>query len=385
MTVKDALLKNAGVKLAKDGKSVFNYNPGKYSAGLNWAFALTVMPSLLTKASGIQLVFLLGCLHFWVWVVSNPSDVWADRMIPMCHAQMVGLTRFVLGLFVSLIIGKTYYANRGQFGVLFGRSMGLSQMVAAWVKAPDDNPEAATQACEARKLIVRWANASFRLMWLETGVLDTPEKIGKDMLSSGLMTEDEWNHVAGLSSRCTHIYQWMNNVLVQLLDAGYIRDTILLNRMHEQIDDMRAANVWGLPSVPIPYVTLITVMVKMNLLTHAFAAGAVVRAAIDGEATWLALLIPHLDLSLHSFLFQGLLDLHGLLYNPNQGLLLGHLPVVNFLAFVQSVTNALLSESCIQGVKLPYKLDLPPINGGITLREGANAATAQQEEKAALA
>lgn len=373
MAAKDALLRNAGVKLAKDGKSVFNYNPGKYSAGFNWALALTVMPALLTRSSMIQFVFLLGLLHFWVWVVSNPQDEYADSMIHNCYDQISDLTRFVLGLFVSLILSRTYYANRSMFGTLFGRSMGLSQMVAAWIKAPGDNPEAVTQADVARKLIVRWANASFRLMWLETGILSTAEELGNDMIDNGLMTEAEWKHVASLSSRCTHIYQWMNNVLVQLLDAGYICDPILLNRMHEQIDDMRAANVWGLPSLPIPYVTIVTIMVKFHLIAAALAGGADVRMAIDANGTWVATLIPQLDLLLQSFLFQGLLDLHGLLYNPNQGLLLGHLPVVNFLAFVQNVTNALLNESCIQGAKLPYQLDLPPLNGAAAsaLREVA--------------
>merc|ERR1711976_1006168 len=58
-------------------------------------------------------------------------------------------------------------------------------------------------------------------------------------------------------------------------------------------------------------------------------------------------------LFLNNFLYQGLLDIHGLLYSPNGGELLGHLPVENFLSFVFDVTHNMILTSGInskQGV-----------------------------------
>ena len=62
---------------------------------------------------------------------------------------------------------------------------------------------------------------------------------------------------------------------------------------------------------------------------------------------------------IQNLLYQGFLDLHGWLYSPNGGVLIGHLPVNNFLDFVHRVTYGMINESgCAVQDKLPYKLDL---------------------------
>merc|ERR1712187_1107920 len=62
------------------------------------------------------------------------------------------------------------------------------------------------------------------------------------------------------------------------------------------------------------------------------------------------------DIFLQTFLYQGLLDLHGCLYSPNGGERLGHLPADNFLDFVQKVTFAMVSQSGKEAQEvLPYK------------------------------
>merc|ERR1719276_180081 len=111
------------------------------------------------------------------------------------HRELGGLTRFVLGLFVSLALAKTYYANRGEFGVLFGRTMGFSQMVVAWVHAPmPQNGGSSVAACNARRLLLRWANAAFRLLVLEVKNTDGDE-IGAEMVERCLLTDLEWSHI----------------------------------------------------------------------------------------------------------------------------------------------------------------------------------------------
>jgi len=281
------------------------------------------------------------------------------------------LTPFLLGLFISLMLSKTYYANRGMFGTLFGRSLAFAQMVMAWVRAPTKGQE--EQARRAQSLLVRWTNAAFRLMVLECKAGVTVEMIEADMLEQELLTEKEWSHIRSLPSRCTHIYQWMNNTLADLLQKGFvIPNEGCLRTMHNQIEEMRAANCFGLPSLPFPYTLMITAMVKIHLVTMACANGAAIV-----EDTWKGSKVSKMTLAGYSFelfltniFYQGMLYLHGLLFNPNSGDELGHLPVVNFLSFVKTVSTNLVKHN----QDLPYDLDLEMAGQGGFGRPGSGAA-----------
>merc|ERR1719498_539143 len=106
--------------------------------------------------------------------------------IPEIYEHLEKLTPFVLGLFISLMIAKTYYANRGMFGTLFGRSLAFAQMVVAWVRAPSANQKAA--AVRAQHLLIRWTNAAFRLMVCECKDGVRKDMLEQDMLNSDLLT-----------------------------------------------------------------------------------------------------------------------------------------------------------------------------------------------------
>mmetsp|Transcript_42722 Transcript_42722/g.74291 ORF Transcript_42722/g.74291 Transcript_42722/m.74291 type:complete len:197 (+) Transcript_42722:3-593(+) len=195
------------------------------------------------------------------------------------------------------------------------------------------------------------------------------------MIEKNLLTKGEWEKIEKLASRCTHIYQWMSNVLTDLFEHGFIKDGTQLVHMCTQVDEMRGANVWGLPSLPIPYTQIITQMVKMHVLMLACNNGMLAGeqfAQIDAIGfkghNLGVLIILHLDLAFHHYLYQGLLDLHGALYNPNAGIWLGHMPSLNFMDFVRNVTEHLHSENDT----LPYSLELPKLGKGRTNGEVAN-------------
>lgn len=360
-----------GVKLSKDGKSVFNYNPGHFQAGLNFLIALPLLPGFLNRAHFFQLIVLYCVMQLYLWLLadSTAADYGPlDKQVQWCYGNIAGISRFVLGLFVSLVLSKTYYANRGVFGTVFGCAMGLAQMTVSWVRVPprhSGNVAAKESSKKAQEMIVRWINAAFRLMWLEAVPGVSTEAIGKEMISENLLTQAEWDKITGLSSRCTHIYQWISNVLSDLTDRGYVGSYAQLSLMQKQVDSMRGANVWGLPSLPITYVQIITHMVKMHVMILAINNGALARHVYMkseqdgyGYQNVLVLILLHLDLAFHHYLYQGLLDLHGALYNPNAGSYLGHLPALNFMSFVKDVTNHLVSENDT----LPYKLSLVDLN-----------------------
>lgn len=367
------LLKRFGVNIGKNGHTVLSYNPRIVQSGGNIIVVMCLLPRIFTRTLGAQwiaLCFMAEAYALWCSYGDNEGDAVIRRF----SDTVQGLTRFVLGLFVSLVLAKTYYANRGEFGTVFGRTMGFAQMVTAWVRMPLNFrcPNHARRVqLDARHLLVRWANAAFRLMVLEARDVK-PEQIGQNLMQRELLSEAEWNHVAGLKSRATHVYQWMNNVVHDLQDAGYIRNPIYVMRMNTHIDDMRAANVWGLPSLPIMYTILITIMVKLSLSLLAFNQGSrlkcfanlrnggalfgvVAGSSITGmSADSNRLIWAHMELVLSmgmaNLLYQGLIDIHEVLFHPNQGTEVSHMPSDNFLDFVETVTTDLIAKN----ESLPY-------------------------------
>ena len=78
------------------------------------------------------------------------------------------LVGFVVGGFISQALAKTYYAGRSQSGNVYSQTIALASMVASYLHPsnPDDQEEAA-EVQDTRKLLVRWMNAAFRLMYLK--------------------------------------------------------------------------------------------------------------------------------------------------------------------------------------------------------------------------
>jgi hypothetical protein len=297
-----------------------------------------------------------------MWTSPSPANGMLDIMLETCWNDYSTLTRFVLGLYVSLSLAQTYYANRTVFGTTFGSSLGATQMIASWIKAPDGTPEQRASAKRAQLLLVRWLNAAFRLLVLELRGLPA-DQIGERLVSRRLLNDREWAHIETRTSRATHIYQWASNVVADMARVGYLQHPWVTS-LNDQLNLLRGANVWGLPSLPYPYTMLITFMVKLELFFMANVRAAYLRRAWptgqDDSHAVLSVLAILLHIFVTLFLYQGLLDLQGWLYSPNAGIKIGHLPADNFLDFVQTVTMDIINESGADAEQLPYRLDLAP-------------------------
>eukprot|EP00927_Polykrikos_kofoidii_P013020 TRINITY_DN1566_c0_g4_i1.p1 TRINITY_DN1566_c0_g4~~TRINITY_DN1566_c0_g4_i1.p1 ORF type:complete len:461 (-),score=54.35 TRINITY_DN1566_c0_g4_i1:48-1430(-) len=369
-------LKYAGIKLSKSGRSVFNYDPRKVTRFMTWVGLAFTLPPNFNRWWYFQLLCMWGLAGAYFATLSDTKvgsrlhgmmdDMGVLDSIVVGHAKSLkDFSTFILGLYISLALAQTYYKNRGVFGTVFGSSLGFSQMAAAWIRPPVGRQGRAQSdaARGSQELLIRWNNAAYRLLVLE--VLDTPaEEIGDDLVTKReMLTEAEWKSIAKLPSRATHIYQWMNNVLWDLMDGGYLPTRCMIT-MQEQVDMMRGANVWGLPSLPLPYTMFVTVVVKMFMFAEACHQGVLLAGIwpdkmATGTENQIREFLPMLSLMWNLFLvnllFQGALDLHGWIYSPNGGEYLGHLPAENFLAFVQKVCVDMLAESGAISGKLPYK------------------------------
>ena len=73
------------------------------------------------------------------------------------------LVSFVLAGFIGNALAQTYYANRGLSTAVFNSTMGLSSLIASYVRS--SNPEDDAEVREIHQLLVRWAIAAFRLIF----------------------------------------------------------------------------------------------------------------------------------------------------------------------------------------------------------------------------
>jgi hypothetical protein len=84
------------------------------------------------------------------------------------------LTNFVLGLYVSNVIAKIYYAQRSMLGDSFGGILGCCMRLLSSVKRLEVDDQAGSAPVlpanvkRAQQRMIRWTNAIFRLLWLES-------------------------------------------------------------------------------------------------------------------------------------------------------------------------------------------------------------------------
>jgi hypothetical protein len=268
-------------------------------------------------------------------------------MLLSMESQLGGLTRFVLGGFVSMALTRTYYSNRSLLGNTFGNTLGAAMSITSCIKATRDEDKEEVLAIQT--LLVRWLNAAFLLMFLENAGL-VSAKSGYNLLEGSLMP-DEWAHIAPLPSRCTYIYQWVGSLVIDCSNWGFVDPAIAVS-IYKQVEDLRGCNVWGLPSLPYPYSLIITFMVKSYLLVATLNIGYEMSfywasflfipggtAIYERVACYMANL---LYLFCINVLYQGLLDIHSLLRNPNQDRFIGHLCTQRFLKFTHDVSGNLV-------------------------------------------
>lgn len=220
--------------------------------------------------------------------------------------------------------------------------------------------------------LIRWLNAVFRLLWLEC--CDYDKQIDGDLsIMQGslgpLLTEAEWRRVRNLPSRCTHIISWANTSLQDLRAEGYLTDDAAAD-LAQYLDDLRSSNVWGLSGLPYPYVFLVTLLVKVNIVFIAFQAAVHCQKLNKIEVTmeilgrpqlawefYTAAWVTWLGFAIRAWLYQALVDLYVMLRNPNQGVLAGHMPTPTFLQFTEAVTFGMYTNQGAMPRPFYHKVD----------------------------
>eukprot|EP00656_Telonema_subtile_P020243 TRINITY_DN21393_c0_g1_i3.p1 TRINITY_DN21393_c0_g1~~TRINITY_DN21393_c0_g1_i3.p1 ORF type:complete len:287 (+),score=55.36 TRINITY_DN21393_c0_g1_i3:262-1122(+) len=206
-----------------------------------------------------------------------------------------------------------------------------------------------------QRRMIRWANAIFRLLWLESceyeGQINDSIRVMDGNLGP-LLTQKEWDRIKNVPSRVTHILYWLNTSVDDLKRAGFLDDQAA-SQLANQLDTIRSSNNYGLSSLPYPYVFAIASMTKFMLLFSSVAFGfrvsLIKNASEYADDGWVShrqelLAWTVFQMGAVAWIYQALLDLYILLRNPNQGKLAGHMPTPDFLQFTEAVTCGMMCQ-----------------------------------------
>jgi len=382
---------------------------------------ITAMPyRVFTRNSSITPVICLGialligfvsnaCDGAWIWVSpdeTHPLQQIASYMsTSTCPTEIIfqdmadgfqTLTNFVLGLYVSNVLASIYYAQRSMLGDSFGGILGFCMRLLSSVKPVQMDEHAGSAPTlpphvkRAQKRMIRWTNAIFRLLWLESCEYD--QQISDDItVMDGnlgpLLTRNEWERIKAVPSRVTHIIFWINTTVDDMKKTGYL-DDMSANELGNTLNTLRSSNNYGLSSLPFPYVFTIASMTKLFILFRTIEQGYTMGLMVDaanslggwsrGNGTVQGLFVLSIELVATVWMYQALLDLYCLLRNPNQGKLAGHMPVPDFLQFTEAVTCEMMEtqetaprplfaeesddeDSVVEKSKLKVKSDMPNV------------------------
>ena len=91
-------------------------------------------------------------------------------------------------------------------------------MLASYVHPtnPDDLEEAA-EVDATRRVLVRWMNAAFRMMYLKHRGEDA-----SILITEGYLTDDEWEELKDVTKPAMHLYQWVVDVLYQCTSKEFL-------------------------------------------------------------------------------------------------------------------------------------------------------------------
>ena len=95
-----------------------------------------VYQSWISKALGKSATMIMS-------TTGLPVKTAARSVSPDCHS-------FVLGLFTSLSLARTYYSNRALLGTVFAKVLGLGMFAASFIRALSSNPTAARRRSPRR-------------------------------------------------------------------------------------------------------------------------------------------------------------------------------------------------------------------------------------------
>eukprot|EP00053_Salpingoeca_punica_P009301 m.83233 g.83233 ORF g.83233 m.83233 type:complete len:415 (+) comp14964_c0_seq1:236-1480(+) len=331
--------KKMATLLEWDGPHIVQYSAAKLFRHDFFIMRGTVF-DLRQRFAWIQLVFLtLVSLVVAVYQVKvadvetgeAESDHWWDHL-NSASTMVNNMVVFLLGFYTTQVINRWWDLRMALSG-LHTSVRDVSLLTATYLSPVDAKP--------LREAMVRYCNVLHAM----TFKLHNIEEDWSDLLEKRFLTEDEVSALKGVSSPTMTVCHWCSTLVVKavaekLLLVPESSVTLLQNGITSLRETTSRINTMVECQLPFPYVHLLTVIVKVALLTLAASQGQQAGSLyLRRHPTWIVFLA--LRLILMNFFYQGLLELQVILANPFQQHP-AHFPRQTFIDRVERDTRTII-------------------------------------------
>lgn len=319
----------AQVRLMDDREAIQDYQPMKFSSfRVCCACKGTIMldPILLIEQCIITIIFLAFALPVYIYF---KEDMAADRkgavnVREWLNTQegkmrafakiMTGLAAFLLSFYTSISVTRWWTIRTDGVGGVKSATMDLCMWVSQFC----------TREEKVLSAIRRYSRASLILVFLwRRGQASDVKQLKAQLTGRQLLDEGEvdkllkWNH-------CLHetIWAWQAGIVTMLHKEGKIKSEQLLSLLLERCSNGRAAiqciHTHCAVRIPMQYVHLLGLLVKMHNLVLAIIMGTLFGAALrDSEVIICFQLFGRTCLL--PFLFNAILLINAELSDPFEG------------------------------------------------------------------
>lgn len=289
----------------------------KYDVGSihRLGFAVVLRGTVLEDPFLILQTLTLICISIGIALVYGIDDA------EVVHAQaehlatildpLHALSAFLLALFVSLVMSRWLDLRYNGVGGVLGHTADLCVHVGQSMGGKD------LVMLAVRRRVLRYVLLCLMLLFLEMRGETSLAAFG----DAGLLDEDERLYLRAMPQGkwAATVAMWLGRTVVDASLARNPEAAVERKLFLEQLFSLRGAigkcGAMVDSQIPLPYIALITLLVKLTLLAYSLFAGFRLRLALDAE-DWLNFVSYIFLVALYSIFYQGCLNLHTILSNP---------------------------------------------------------------------
>merc|ERR1719162_2909463 len=318
-------------QLMDDRQVIQDYSPMKFSSfRVCCALQGTILedPILFIEQALITIIFLAFAMPVYLFFNSDMAadrhgaidvKVWLSSQEDKMRAFakiMTGLAAFLLSFYTSISVSRWWTIRTVGVGGIKSATMDLQMWVSQFC----------TREEKVLSAIRRYSRASLILVFLwrrgQAGVNDK-EKIRGQLKGRELLSDEEidkllkWNH-------CLHetIWAWQAGIVTMLHKEGNIKSEQLLSLLLQRCSDGRSSiqciHTHCAVRIPMQYVHLLGLLVKMHNLVLAIIMGVLFGAALRNLEAVVCVQLFGRTLIL-PFLFNAILLINAELADPFEG------------------------------------------------------------------
>jgi len=323
----DAYGPSSHAKFVTDGETVnlIDYEPLKLSSFRVFFVAKATIlkdPILIVEQLLITLIFFGCALPVYYYFKQDDTTIagnmsvrrWIDNQEGKMRAFamiMTNLAAFLLSFYTAICVGRWWVMRTGGIGGIKAAAVDLEILIYQNV----------TQEEQVLSAIRRYARASVLLIFLWRQ--NETSNLKEHLVSRKVLLEHEadqllkWNH-------CLHetIWAWQAGIVTMLYKEGKIKSDQLYNLLLQKCMDGRSAvqlvHTHLAVRVPMQYVHLLGLLVKMHNFVLALIMGGLFGAAIRNGETIICVQLFARTLIL-PFLFNAILLINAELTDPFNG------------------------------------------------------------------